>query len=147
MEAAVAYLHVIGFIAIGAALAVEWVMLGAPDDSEEMRQLGRVVIGYAVAGAVVLATGALRLAWLETPSFYLKNPVFYLKLALFVALVLVSIAPTRYMLRWRREAADTILPSLEDIAHVRRYVAGQLALFVLIPLFAVLAARGIGIPE
>ena len=69
----------------------------------------------------------------------------YIKLALFVAIGLISIAPTRYMLRWRRDAAESMLPPPEEVAHVRRYLIAEILLFILIPLFAVLAARGIGL--
>jgi putative membrane protein len=146
MDVAVAYLHFIGLIALGTALAAELLYLDdASEDTAQLRRLGWVDIAYVASAILVLATGLL---WLtgstKGAAFYLHNPFFYIKVALFIAIGLVSISPTRYMLRWRREAADAMLPPPEEVAHVRRYVIAELALFVLIPLFAVLSARGIG---
>lgn len=145
MEVVVVYLHYIGIIAIAVALVSELLHLEASENLAWVRHLAWVDFAYLAAAILVLVTGVLRLLWYgKGPSFYLHNPFFYIKLALFVAIGLISIAPTRYMLRWRRDAIASILPPPEEVAHVRRYVIAELAMFILIPLFAVLAARGIG---
>lgn len=145
MDVVVAYLHFIGIIAIATTLIVEWLHLDASENLDWMRRLAWVDFVYLAAAILVLVTGMLRLLWYgKGPSFYLHNPFFYIKLALFVAIGLISIAPTRYMLRWRRDAIASMPPPPEEVAHVRRYLLAELAMFILIPLFAVLAARGIG---
>lgn len=145
-EVVIAYLHFIALIALGTALAAELLYLDdASEDSAQLHRLGWIDVAYIGSAILALATGVMWLIWSGKGAvFYLHNPVFYIKVALFLALGLVSVSPARYMLRWRREAADSILPPPEEVAHVRRYVIAELALFLLIPLFAVLAARGIG---
>jgi putative membrane protein len=79
-------------------------------------------------------------------GFYAGNPVFWTKVALFVAVALVSIKPTIAFARWRRaarDAADYAVPPAA--AHsARRLVLVELHLLALLPLAAVLMARGIG---
>jgi putative membrane protein len=69
----------------------------------------------------------------------------YVKIALFVAIGLVSIAPTLQFIRWNRALDDGRVRVLSgaDIARVRRFIGLELLLLVLVPLTAVLLARGI----
>jgi len=148
MEAVFAYLHYLSIIGVGACLAAEFYLCTPELQPPYVRILARVDLTYLIAAIAVLATGFARL--LASPKgmpFYLHNPVFYIKLALFVAVGLVSIAPTLQFLRWHRalkSGKERILNG-RDIASARRYIALELALFAFIPLAAVLMARGIGI--
>ena len=62
-----------------------------------------------------------------------------------IAVGLVSIAPTLVFLRWRRawraDATFRIAPS--EVARVRRFIMIELHLIALIPLAAVIMARGL----
>ncbi len=145
MGAAIAYLHFLSMMAIGAILFGELLLTQSLRDPNQVRKLAWIDLGYLVAAALVLLTGVARLVWYgKGAAFYLHNPVFYIKLALFVAIGLISIPPTMRMLRWRSEAKRGTVPHPDEIAHVRRYILTELALFVFIPLTAVWAARGIG---
>jgi putative membrane protein len=145
MEVVVPYLHFIGIIALGTALVTEFLYLDAVEDSEQLRRVARADIAYLASAILVLVAGVLWLIWFgRGASFYLHNPYFYIKVALFAAIGLFSISPTRYISRWRRDATEAMLPPPDEIARVRRYVLAELALFTLIPLCSVLAARGIG---
>lgn len=143
----VAYVHFAAIIALGALLSCELMLLWSAVGAREARRIALLDLGYLIAAILVLASGLLRLIWFgKSPAFYLHNPVFWIKLALFVAVGLISVPPTRRFLRWRRAAMQTgVAPHPEEILLARRYVAAELALFGCIPLAAVLAARGIGI--
>jgi len=146
MEVVVAYVHFTAVIALGALLGCELLLLCSAVGAREARQIALLDLGYLIAAVVVLASGLLRLGWFgKAPAFYLHNPVFWIKLALFTAVGLISIPPTRRFLRWRRAALSTSsVPQPEEVRFARRYVAAELGLLALIPLAAVLAARGIG---
>ena len=68
-----------------------------------------------------------------------------MKMALYVIIALISIVPTRRFIAWRRALdAGGPPPDPAAIAGVRRLLHLELALAALMPLAAVLMARGIG---
>jgi len=79
-------------------------------------------------------------------DFYAGNPAFWTKLALFLAVGIVSIKPTIAFIRWRRAARDAAGYSVPDaeVRGARRLVLVELHLLALLPLAAVLMARGLG---
>lgn len=146
IDALVAYLHYTAMVLIAVLLVAEHRLCRPGLAAEQVRRLARVDSFYMLAAILALATGVVRLVWLgKGPSFYLYNPVFYIKLALFAAVGLLSIPPTLQYLRWARALrAGGPEPEPYQVARASRYVRAELALFVLIPLMAVLMARGIG---
>jgi putative membrane protein len=132
---------------LAAVLAAEWALVRRGMAAADIRQLARVDGAYgAVAGAVVIA-GVSRVIWGAKPAeFYLESTTFWLKMAAVAAVALLSIRPTIRYIGWRR-ALDTdpsALPSDQAVGWARRMTNLQLAVFVLIPTFAALMARGIG---
>ena len=78
-------------------------------------------------------------------EFYVGNPFFWAKMALYVIIATLSIKPTRTFIRWKRTLAGSgAAPSGDEISGVRRFIHIELGLLVLLPLMAVLMARGIG---
>jgi putative membrane protein len=146
-DALLAYAHFIAMIATATALVVEAVLLRTSLRWPQVGLLGRIDIVYFGAAMLALATGLARVFWgLKGAPFYLQNPVFYVKIGLFVIVALVSIAPTIQFIRWGRQAeshGDKPVPQAE-VVRARRFVLSELALLVLIPLAAVLMARGFG---
>jgi putative membrane protein len=64
---------------------------------------------------------------------------------LYVAIALISIVPTRRFIGWRRALdAGGSGPDANAVARVRRLLHLELGLLALMPLMAVLMARGIG---
>ncbi|MEX0960612.1 MAG: DUF2214 family protein [Burkholderiales bacterium] len=140
------YVHMLSVIAVGALLFAELSVFFSAVDMYAVRRLANLHIALVAAGAVALITGILGVVWAESPGFYLRNPNFWIKVALFVAIGLIAVPPTRHLLDWRRElAGEGNAPHPDDVVHVRRYVVAEAVLFVLIPLAAAIAARGIGI--
>jgi putative membrane protein len=68
------------------------------------------------------------------------------KLGLFLAIGLISIRPTLAFLRWRRTGASAagVSVPVAETKSARRTVLVELHLLALLPLAAVLMARGIG---
>ena len=98
------------------------------------------------AAILALGTGLLRLFfYAKGVGFYLPNPAFIIKMILYVAIALMSIVPTRQFIAWRRALdAGAPPPDVAAVARVRRLLHVELALAALMPLAAVLMARGIG---
>jgi putative membrane protein len=148
MDAAIAYLHFVSILSVTAFLVTELYLCSRDLQPPLVRTLAQVDFLYMLAAVAVLITGLLRLfAVGKGAGFYLHNPVFYIKIALFVAVGLISILPTRQFIQWNRAiktGADRILRD-SDIVTARRYIALELALLAFIPLMAVLMARGIGV--
>ena len=148
MEAAIAYLHFVSILSVTAFLVTELYLCGRDLQPPQVKTIAQVDFLYMLAAVAVLITGLLRLfAVGKGAGFYLHNPVFYIKIALFVAVGLISILPTRQFMQWNRAlkaGANRILRD-DDIVTARRYIVLELALLALIPLMAVLMARGIGV--
>jgi putative membrane protein len=69
-----------------------------------------------------------------------------LKIAIFFTIVVVAIAPTVQYIRWNREArsAPTFTPLERDVERARASIALGLGLWLILPLIAILVARGYG---
>jgi putative membrane protein len=134
-------------LALAGCLASQTLICNRELQPPAVRLLTRIDAVYLAAAILALATGLLRV-FLGTrgSAFYLSNPVFYIKLALFVAVGLTSIPPTRQFLRWNRAlaAGEGRVLTGAQIASVRRYLLLELALLAFIPLCAALITRGVG---
>jgi len=146
MEALVAYAHYAAMILIALFLVLEYLNCTPGISAQRIAFLARIDIFYMLAAILAFGTGIARLVWFgKGPTFYLHNPVLYIKLALFIAVGLMSIPPTLQILRWKKGVGSgPDAPAPWQVLRVRRYLLVELALFALIPLMAVLLARGIG---
>jgi putative membrane protein len=146
MEPMIAYLHYLSIILTGGFLVGELVMCRPGMTSAQARRLASIDVVFFVSALVALATGLLRLFfYAKGVGFYTGNPTFWAKMALYVIIAGISITPTRTFLRWKRAAAERgAAPAGHEIAAARRLIHIELGLLALIPLMAVLMARGIG---
>jgi len=147
LDATLAYLHFTAVFVLFAFLTTQVVLMRAPLDAKAIRLLGRVDIWYALSAAAVLLTGLLRLGFgAKGAEFHLGAWPIYVKIGLFVAVAVMSVIPTLEFIRWRRELdhdAAWQLPA-ERQAKMRRIVMIEVHLAALIPVFAVMTARGLG---
>ena len=147
LDAIVAYLHFVAMFLLFSFLTAQAMLMRAPLDERLIRLLGRIDIGYAISAVVVLLTGMLRLGFgAKGADFHLNHWPIYAKVGLFLAVGLISVKPTLEFIRWRRALqADPSwrLPAAEQAA-MRRIVMIELHLGALVPVFAVMMARGIG---
>ncbi len=146
-DALLAYFHFASIFLLFAFLTVEAMLLRHPLYTARLRLVARVDAWYGASAVMVLASGVLR--WFfgaKGSAFYNSNPVFHTKITLFVLVGLLSIKPTIQILRWSRELKQNaaFLPPVDAQKSVRRLVMVQIHLAALIPLLAVLMARGIG---
>lgn len=146
LDAALAYLHFVSIFGLFAALSMEAVLLRPALIGDTGRWIWKIDVAYFVAAIGAAASGLSRAIWgLKGWAYYAHNPVFHAKLGIFVLIALLSIPPTLRYLRWRRAyAADAAyaVPQAE-LRSARRYVMIEVHLALLLPLCAVLMARGL----
>ncbi|MGE0029752.1 MAG: DUF2214 family protein [Steroidobacteraceae bacterium] len=144
-----AWLHLLAAgVAAGLLLTEYWLCRRALDRSQ-VRLLGTVDLGYFLALIASLATGLARaLYFAREPDFYLVNRLFWLKIIVFVAIGLVALAPTLQYIRWNREARTlpAFAPLTREVDRVRAGIAFGLGLWLILPLLAIVVARGYGLP-
>ena len=146
MEPLVAYLHYLAIVLLAGFLVAEMVVCRPPLGAEQVRLLPRLDVVFFAGALLALLTGLLRLFYYaKGAGFYLPNPFFVAKMALYVVIAALSITPTVSFVRWRRRlVASGALPAPTEIARARRLIHVEVALLALMPLMAVLMARGIG---
>ena len=146
-DAILAYLHFISIFLLFAFLTAQALLLRAPLDDRGIRVVGIADRWYGAAAVAVLVTGFLRLyLGAKGAPFHLGAWPVYAKLATFIAVGLISIVPTIAFIRWRkalqRDAAWRV--AAPEQARMRRLVMIEIHLAALIPVFAVMMARGLG---
>ncbi len=142
MEPLLAYLHYLSIIFVGGFLVTELMLCRVGMTTEQARRLAIIDAVFFASALAALATGLLRLFfYAKSVGFYTGNPVFWTKMALYVIIAALSIKPTRTFLRWKRGGA---VPAADEIAGAPRFIHIELGLLALMPLMAVLMARGIG---
>jgi len=147
IDALLAYLHFTAIFILFAFLTVEAVLMRGDLDADAIRLLGRIDLWYFGSAIAVLVTGLLRLVFgAKGAEFYLGAWPIYVKIALFVAVGTLSVAPTFAFIRWRRhlghDPAWQVPPA--ERQRMRRLVMIEVHLAALIPVFAVIMARGLG---
>ena len=142
-EVLVTYLHYVGFAALAAALALELVLFRPAVSGTVARRLARIDALYGVSALTVLGTGLLRLLVYGKPaSYFMKNGLFHLKLTLFVVALLLSIYPTIQFIRNRNAQAEGQVAYPSSIGYLLRI---QVMILLVIPMLAVMMARGYGV--
>lgn len=136
------YLHNLGYATLVAALVVELFVLRPQLDAASARRVALADLAYGLAALLMLVTGLLRVfAGSKPAAYYAQNWIFHLKITLFLVIVVLSIYPTVRIVKQRRlpPGARAVYP-----AAVRRLIGVELVLALLLPLLAVLMARGYG---
>ena len=134
--------HYLGLAAFAAALAVELVLFSRRVGGRTARLLAMADLVYGLAAALIIATGLLKVFAGDKPAvYYGHNMFFHIKLTLFVLIFLASIYPTTHFIRNRRAADSDVV---EYPALVGTLLQVELAATALVPLLAVMMARGSG---
>ena len=147
LDAILAYLHHLGIGILIACLAMETALVRGPFTQFQFYRLARIDAGVGFAAGLILFAGIGRVMYgLKGAEFYTDNHVFWTKMALFALAAGASIPITINLLKWRRAAmADAdFQPASEKLRLVQRHIKIEWALILLIPLAAVLMARGFG---
>jgi putative membrane protein len=131
------------------AVLVMELMIARPEMSTaQVLRLGRLDIAYGVVATLILVVGFGRVFFGARPwDFYIYNWVFWAKIAALVAVGVLSAAPTVRIGRWRAAARKdpTFRPAAAEVASVRQFMHYEAIVFILIPIFAAMMARGIGL--
>ena len=142
-----AYLHHIFAFALVAILVVEMALCKPGMTSAQARQLTRYDLFYGVFAAALLVVGTMRVFFgVKGALFYANNPVFHTKVALFLLIGVLSVPPTLRYFKWGKalKANPAFTPNADEINRARKFIHIQAVLIVVLPLLAVLTARGIG---
>ncbi|HEY2781722.1 MAG TPA: DUF2214 family protein [Steroidobacteraceae bacterium] len=133
--------HLLIFAIFGIICAEFWVV--RPGLSSAMvARIASIDLWYGILATAVLVIGFCRAVFAAKGwAYYSHNAFFWAKLGTFAAVGLLSLPPTLGFMRWRKLALQ---PSETDIKRVRRYLHLEVALFMLLPIFAAAMARGYG---
>lgn len=138
--------HLLIFL-LASALAGEFVLIRPGLAGRDLKALAHIDRAYGALAMAVILVGVGRVVFgLKGWEFYVHNWAFWAKMAAFLALGLLSIAPTMRIIRWDRALRAGRFETVPDgeIAAVRRYLRLEIAMFALILVFAATMARGIG---
>jgi putative membrane protein len=137
-----ACLHHLLIFGIFGLILCEFVLLKPGIDAVAIRRISRVDLLYGIAAMLIVAVGFSRAIFAAKGwHYYSHNIWFWAKMGTFVVVGLLSIAPTLALGRWRK---SSVLPDEGAVKSVRRLLHYELALFLLLPLFAAAMARGFG---
>ena len=145
--ALVAFLHFAAAFGLVGTLVFEWISFNPTPTLAEARRLAAADRWYGISAVVLLIAGFARAVWFEKGwAYYQHNPVFHLKLGLFIAIGLVSIAPTVAYIRWGKELRAGRAPAVSAAQHRRVRLCLNLQMLLLVPLVlsASLMAHGVG---
>ncbi len=129
-------------------LVIEMMTIRHALSPADIRRLAVVDQAYGMLAILALLVGACRVYFgAKGWEFYVFNWFFWAKMAAFCAVAALSIFPTLRILSWKRATAGAtdFKPNETERATARRFMHMQAGVFVLIPIFAALMARGYGL--
>lgn len=147
-QAIVAYLHFLSIFVLFALLSVEHIQFKLPLDLTRARSLMITDIAYGICASVVIVTGAARAIWFtKGADYYLHNSLFHAKVGVFLLVALLSIVPTLTFIQMRSSLNNGQVPQISAARGklVINCIRAELLLLLIMPLLAVLMARGYGV--
>tara|TARA_Y100001933_G_scaffold236804_1_gene259089 strand:+ start:167 stop:658 length:492 start_codon:yes stop_codon:yes gene_type:complete len=149
-SALVAYVHYLGIILCFGALIFERIILKINLSKNETISIINADVIYGIAGLAILITGILRVKYYgQGGEFYTSNPIFWLKVSLYVLIGLISLYPTTTYILWAIPLSKNKLPVISEnlVNRFRIIIMTELVGFAVIPFFATLMSRGIGLVQ
>lgn len=140
--------HLLVFSLAG-VLAAEFALVRPGLAGRELRLVAQIDAAFGTLALAVIVVGVLRVFFgLKGWEYYVYNWAFWAKMAAFVAVGLLSIRPTIRIIAWRsasRHSTGLYVAPDAEIAGIRRLIRWEAGIFLLIPLFAAIMARGVGV--
>ena len=147
-SAFVAYVHYLGIILCFGSLLFERLTLKVDLNRYEIISMIIADAVYGLAGVAILVTGILRVKYFgQGGDFYTGNPVFWIKVSLYILVGLLSLYPTITYILWAIPLSKNKLPEISEnlVKRFKLIITTELVGFSIIPFFATLMARGIGL--
>jgi putative membrane protein len=139
--------HHILIFALAAVIAAELVLVRPGLKTETLGLLGRIDGAYGMIAMLIILVGIGRVFYgLKGWEYYIYYWAFWAKMAAFLVVGLLSIQPTMRFIGWRKAAAGNPTFAIADveIRSMRSYLHAEATVFILIPIFAAIMARGVG---
>ena len=140
--------HLAVFGLVGVFFAEFFLLTQGDIRGRRLATVGALDGAYGGLAGLIVIVGVSRVIWGDAGwQFYVMSWTFWVKMALLVLVGILSIGPTRAIIGWRKAAASNpgyVVPESE-IGGVRGYFTASFAALALIPIFAALMARGIGL--
>ena len=146
-SASVAYIHYLSFMICFGALIYERISLKINPNRRESISMVIADIIYGIAGIALLTSGIYRvIKFGQGADFYTQNPIFWTKIIIFALVGSLSLYPTITYILWAIPLSKGKLPEVTSnlVTRLKLIINIELVGFSLIPLFATLMARGIG---
>ena len=147
-SASVAYVHYLSFMLCFGALIFERVSVKTNPNRQEAISMVIADIVYGIAGVALLVSGIYRvIKFGQGTDFYTQNPIFWIKIILFALVGSLSLYPTITYILWAIPLSKGNLPKVtaDLVSRLKIIINIELIGFSLIPFFATLMSRGIGI--
>lgn len=142
LDALLASIHHLLVFSLVAVLFAELVLASAAPDAGRLRQLGKLDGAYGMLSMGVVAAGFIRAVYgAKGWAYYAGNEMFWAKISVFIVVGLLSAVPTVRLIRWRKQG---VVPDASAMRSLRQWMLAEAVLIALIPIFAVMMARGIG---
>ena len=140
-ESLVRYIHFVGIILLSSMLITENILFSKQLKDGLLKKLAIIDKLYVLGAILTFVAGML--LWLSVgkpKEFYTTNILFHVKLTVFLLVALLSLVPTIFLFKNRNNQTPTITVP-HHIIFIRRI---ELVFLFVMPLLAVLVARGIG---
>lgn len=137
------YLHFISIFFLVSALVAEHLLLKGQMTRSEIQRLAIVDAIYGISALLAVTAGLFLWFGVGKPSiFYTQNWIFHVKVTLVILMAILSIYPTVFFIKHRKGSSPEELVTIPR--SVKMLVRLELTLVLLIPLFAVFMAKGVG---
>jgi putative membrane protein len=142
LDLVLAIVHHILIFAIFGILFAEFMTLRPGMSNATAVRIASIDLWYGVLAGAVLVIGFCRAIYAAKGwAYYSHNLFFWAKMTSFAAIGLLSVPPTMQFIRWRKAG---VVPDDAAVKSARRYLHAEVALFVLLLVFAAAMARGYG---
>lgn len=142
MDIFIRYLHFISIFTIVGSLVGEHLFLAKKLPRAIVKKMSLIDAAYGLSSVTLLISGFMMWFYYgKGAEFYTNNWIFQLKVGLAILLGLLSLPPTIYFLKHRKGEQSE---SIEIPFYIRACMWLEMLVLLIIPLCAVLMAKGIG---
>jgi putative membrane protein len=142
LDLVLAILHHLFIFGIFGILFAELMMVRPGMDAAAVRRVATIDLAYGALAGLILIVGFARAGMAAKGwAYYSHNAFFWAKVGTFLLVGLISVPPTLGYIRWRKAGGA---PGDAEVAGARRLIHAEVALFMLLPIFAAAMARGYG---